>query len=153
MTPPHAYVPGATPRHPEGLFDAIRETVSEAMSPAQLAASEAWSTGLRYYREGYFWECHEVVEPVWMSAPDASPERAMAQAVIQLANAALKARMGKPRAVRRLCAMAEAHLAEARGGGPAVLGLSADWVAGEISALRLRAENVQYNANLTIGGV
>ncbi|MGB3409054.1 MAG: DUF309 domain-containing protein [Jannaschia sp.] len=106
--PPHAYVPGQTPRHPEGLFDPIR---------ADLAL--AWETGLTYLSGGFYWEAHEVLEPVWMAQPPNAPERALTQGLIQLANAALKQRMGQPRATARLRKIADSHLAEAlsRGGG------------------------------------
>lgn len=42
-----------------------------------------------------------------MNARPNSPERALVQAVIQLANAGLKARMGRPKASRRLMLLAE----------------------------------------------
>ena len=152
MTPPHAYIPGQTPRHPEDLFDGVKATVRKGMSAGELAASEAWAVGLRYYREGFYWECHEVLEAVWMAARQNTPERRVVQAVIQLANARLKMRMGRANAARRLAGIAEGHLADARAGGP-VLGLAPDWIAGEIVDIRRGVESVQYNANLDVGGV
>ncbi|MFP4274357.1 MAG: DUF309 domain-containing protein [Paracoccaceae bacterium] len=110
--PPHAYVPGRTPRHPEGAFDEIRDSVSDGMAASALCATEAWRTGLRWFEEGYYWEAHEVLEPVWMAAPPNAPERHMVQAVIQAANARLKRRMGRPRAAERLEARVSALLDE-----------------------------------------
>lgn len=108
--PPHAYIPGQTARHPEDWFDQIKETVSADIPPDRLHQTSAWKSGLAYLEAGYFWECHEVLEAVWMQAPVGSSEREMVQAVIQLANARLKLLMGKPRAVARLCEMVRAHL-------------------------------------------
>jgi uncharacterized protein len=118
---PCAYIPGQTPRHPEGAFDALRATARAGMDEGALASSAAFRAGLHYLHTGYFWESHEVLEPVWMACPPNSPARQMAQALIQIANARLKDRMGRPRAASRLRAIAARHLAEA-GQGP-VLGL------------------------------
>lgn len=73
---------------------------------------------------GYFWEAHEVWEPVWMALPAGAAERALAQATIQLANASLKARMGRPRAVSRLCDIAQALLDGAGWQGCATMGVA-----------------------------
>lgn len=135
--PPHAYTPGRTERHPEGAFDAIRESVAPGMSATDLAASDAFVTGLRFLDEGLYWEAHEVLEPVWMACPDPSPEREAVQALIQVANAGVKARMGRPRAVARITALVEDHLA-GMGGGP-ILGESAEGIRARLA--RVRKEN------------
>ncbi len=134
MRPP--YIPGVTPRPPEGAFDAVKASVHPGMDAGALAASAALAEGLRLYRDGYFWECHEVLEAVWMAARDGTPEKAAVQGVIQLANAALKARMGRPRAVRRLCGMAETLLAQAGGPGALPLGLPGAAFAADLARLR-----------------
>lgn len=122
--PSHAYVPGRTERHAEDAFDAIRDTAAACMDADALAGSAAFLHGLAYLEQGFFWEAHEVLEPVWMALPEGSGARACVQGLIQLANAHLKARMEKPNAVRRLCAMARAHLEEARSlEGDSVLGV------------------------------
>ena len=153
MTPPHAYIPGRTARHPEDLFDPLKVTARRGMTSGELAESRAWAEGLRFYREGYYWEAHELLEAVWMATGPNSAERRMVQAVIQLANARLKAAMGRRNAAERLAGIAAAHLAEARAARGAVLGLSPDWVAGEIADVRRGAAEMQYNANLSVGGV
>ncbi len=100
--PPHAYVPGQTARHPEGAFDAWRGTARAGMGAEELAQCRAWQAGWAFLEAGYFWEAHEVLEPVWMALPEGTTERRFVQAVIQAANAALKNRMNRPRAVARL---------------------------------------------------
>lgn len=84
---------------------------------ATASSNSAWLYGLDLAETGYFWEAHEVLEAVWLNAPPNSPERKQVQAVIQLANAALKSSMGRPNAAQRLCAMARALSAEAAGAG------------------------------------
>lgn len=108
--PPHAYVPGRTPRHPEELFDLIKKDATDKGPPQELERTHAWQAGLLYFREGFFWECHEVLEAVWLAAPQGTAEREMVQAIIQLANARLKLAMARPKATLRLCDMVEEHL-------------------------------------------
>ena len=134
--PGHAYLPGITPRHPEGLFDALRDTVSEGMSAEELENSDAWLSGQGYYRAGFFWEAHEVWEPVWMALPPKSVERLVAQAAIQLANAGLKLRMEKPKAALRLCDEVEAFVFGLKG---ETLGLSMQWFADQVDEIRKEA--------------
>ena len=107
--PAHAYVPGRTPRHPEGAFDAIRSSVRPGMDAAALARSAAFRTGLRYLDDAYHWEAHELLEPVWMALPEGA-DRRFVQGLIQLANGLLKLRMGRPKAAARLAGIAEALL-------------------------------------------
>lgn len=123
--PPHAYVPGQTPRHPEDLFDALKEGI-ETTPSNKLIESNAWCAGLRFIQEGYFWEAHEVLEAVWMACPPNSAEKLMVQAVIQIANAKLKKKMGRTSAAERLHQQAKQLAEEAvlRAGGN-VLGLAA----------------------------
>ena len=118
--PAHAYVPGRTPRHPEGAFDAVRGSVAAGMGIAALAESAAWRAGIAYMEAGFHWEAHEVLEPVWMACPPGGAEALAVRGTIQMANAALKLRMGRVRAAVRLRAMADDLLAEAarRGGDP-----------------------------------
>ncbi len=117
--PPHAYIPGQTPRHPEDLFDSIKATAG-GISVADIPGCLAWRSGLQFLEDGFFWEAHEVLEAVWMSCPPNSPEKLMVQAVIQFANARLKAVMGRAAAAERLRRISERLAKEAvlRAGGP-----------------------------------
>lgn len=126
--PPYAYVPGQNPRHPEDWFDQIKASVTADVPVAALDQTAAWQAGRAYFEAGYFWECHEVLEAVWMRCPDPSPERAVTQALIQLANARLKLKMAKPRATLRLCDIVERHLALCEGQG-AILGIDMQEIA------------------------
>ena len=122
--PGHAYVPGLSPRHGGDAFAALRRTVRIGMSVQELASSAAFRAGLHFFHQGYHWEAHEVLEPVWLATPPASAERHVVQALIQLANARMKARMGRTRAVIRLCDMITIHLAEAgRTGRTRIMGV------------------------------
>ncbi|MDQ2090096.1 DUF309 domain-containing protein [Marimonas arenosa] len=115
--PDHAYVPGRTPRHSSGRFAAICATVDRGGDPARLVDCEAWTLGCAWLDAGYFWEAHELLEAVWAVLPQNSPERRLVQALIQIANAGLKARMGRPGAVARLAEIVRDLLAECGSGG------------------------------------
>lgn len=108
--PPHVYVPGFSPRHPASLFEEIKRSVTPHVAPCDLHDTLAFRAGRFYFEQGYFWECHEVLEPVWQHSSDPSPERDMVLALIQLANARLKVLMRQPRAAWRLCDMVGTHL-------------------------------------------
>lgn len=103
--PDHAYTPGQTPRHPAGAFGKITATARAGADPEALMRCRAWRLGLRWAEAGYFWEAHELFEAVWAVLPSRSRERRLVQAVIQIVNAGLKQRMGRPRAVARLAGM------------------------------------------------
>lgn len=139
--PPHAYVPGRTQRHPEGWFDPLKADVIEGMTEAVMERSLAWRAGVIYRAEGYFWECHEVLEALWLAAPD-GPLRSYVQAVIQLANAQLKEKMGRPNAARRLCDIVLGHL-EACEGQDLILGQPVDALRDEVQQLAARVQNAQ----------
>ncbi|MGZ2259187.1 DUF309 domain-containing protein [Roseobacter sp. A03A-229] len=138
--PPYAFIPGQTARHPETWFDEIKASVKAGMAPDDLQQTAAFQTGLAYLGAGYFWECHEVLEAVWMQTTDPSPEREVVQALIQLANARLKLAMLRPKAAHRLCEMVEAHLLRCEGDA-AVLGL-------RIADLRAAIADTQQEANM-----
>ena len=135
--PGHAYVPGQTPRHAEGAFDDLRRTVRAGMSLAEMEDCPAWVAGWQFMDAGYFWEAHEVLEPVWMALPEWSVERRFVQAAIQAANAGLKARMDRPAAVRRLAGIVEDLLREVPPDA-VILGRSADCVHAVVSAAEKR---------------
>ena len=134
--PTHAYVPGKNERHAEDVFAEICQTVQPGMTADALASSRAFQHGLQYLKQGYFWEAHEVFEPVWM-ALDAGRERHFVQGLIQLANAELKARMDRPKAARRLCAIARG-LVDAR--EDRIMGVSCRSVVDQIDALEMSLE-------------
>lgn len=106
VLPTHAYIPGQNDRHPEGAFDSIRASAVQGLDADQLAESEAFKAGLMFLNAGYFWETHEVLEPVWMALADGSLERQFVQGLIQLANGRLKMLMRRPKAAQRLVTQA-----------------------------------------------
>lgn len=136
--PTHRYVPGQNKRHPEHAFDSIKAGLSTDMSVAELAESSAFRHGLLYLENGYYWEAHEVFEPVWLSLPEHSDEKLFVQALIQVANAYLKHRMQRPRATRRLCEISALLLA--RLAASEILGVRKASILGMITDLEISPE-------------
>jgi hypothetical protein len=94
-------------------------------APVEAAAWEgdiAYRYGASLYVQSFFWEAHEVWEAVWMACPPNGVERRLLRGLIALANAALKLRMGRPKAALRLLREADEVLNEV-GAGP-VMGVA-----------------------------
>lgn len=100
--PTHAYIPGVNARHPENAFDELKNSVTAGQEIEQLEQSAAFRAGLQFLDAGFYWETHEVLEPVWMALPCGCEEKKFVQGLIQLANGCLKLRMEKPKAALRL---------------------------------------------------
>ena len=124
--PPYAYLPGRNQRHAEDLFEAIKNG-AQNVPLAEIAETEAWRFGQAFLREGFFWEAHEVLEPLWFACPPNSAERLLLQGIIQLANAGLKRAMDRPRAANRLFDQSKRLIDEAfQRSGTELLTLSAE---------------------------
>ncbi|MFK7762021.1 MAG: DUF309 domain-containing protein [Roseobacter sp.] len=139
--PPHVYIPGLSPRHPPQFFQTLKTSVHPAIPVAKLHETDAFKAGRAFYDAGFFWECHEVLEVIWMHTVDPSPERDMVLAFIQLANARLKVLMRQPRAALRLCDMVETHLARCPS-DRATLGLDANEIRAWVKDARVVAKSV-----------
>ena len=134
--PPYAYIPGQTPRHPPGRFDALRAQALDPTGSLTAGDNRAFQAGLDFLEAGFYWEAHEVLEPVWRNAGANAPERLLVQGLIQLANAALKHRMGRPRAALRLLAICTDLVRRAGPDAPFVMGLNLAAVRRAVEALR-----------------
>ena len=113
--PSYAHIPGQNARHHTDAFDAAKASALAVTEDATASENQAWRYGLELLARDFYWECHEVLETVWLRARPNSQARAAVQGVIQIANAALKLEMQKPNAARRLASIAEAHFRDASG--------------------------------------
>ena len=138
--PPHAYVPGRSARHPEHWFDDITASVTPEIPPHDLHNTLAFIAGRVYFDAGFYWECHEVLDPVWMQTKEPSPERDVVLAFIQLANARLKMRLEQSRAAWRLCDTAETHLSRCPTDRK-ILGVHVSEMLSEVISTRRAAKN------------
>ena len=86
----------------------------------------AFRYGVDLFNTGYFWEAHEVWEPVWMALAPNSRERCACQALIQGANACLKLRYGRGKAFARLAGEVDRLVREATVEDGMVVGMALD---------------------------
>ncbi len=85
----------------------------DRIEPDQVPNQLAFRFGVDLYNAGFYWEAHEVWEPVWMALPPNSRERIACQALIQAANGCLKLRFGGAKAFVRLAVEVARHADEA----------------------------------------
>ena len=110
--PTQAYLPGRNRRPSDGVVFAVAAAAPNVITAETWRTNQAYLYGFMLYRNGYYWEAHEVWEPVWRSCRPNTSERLLLQALIQIANAALKRELGRPRATARLLSHAETLLGE-----------------------------------------
>lgn len=111
--PRWVYLPGLTSEPDREPLERAKALVPPFYESCVHATDPAFRYGLALHDAGFFWEAHEVWEAVWKAAPKNGCDRLILRAVVQLANAKLKLRMGRAAAASRLLAEAEAELAEA----------------------------------------
>jgi uncharacterized protein len=128
---------------PRDAFESVTSAIPPRIDQANIVACPAWRLGLELYAAGYYWETHEVLEPLWMAAKPNSRERHLVQGLIQLANACLKLKMGQPNAAGRLVKITREHvLAAADGRADEFLGVDLQRLLSQLDAL---AEAVEMN--------
>ncbi|WP_169566338.1 DUF309 domain-containing protein [Sneathiella limimaris] len=119
--PPHAHVPGGNARHAEAVFSPYRSDLEPENRSSDLAATNSFRAGLQWLEDGYYWEAHELLEMVWGQCAPNSAEKKQVQALIQLANAGLKLKMGRPAAVLKILKLASDAWTEAEQRGAGLL--------------------------------
>ena len=103
--PNYAFLPGQTPhprRHPEGHSFDVQEPRPPAFPEDDWFNSEDYLYAIDLYNFGYWWECHEVLEGLWHGSGRRTQAGNFFQALIQLAAANLKQRLGRELAVQNL---------------------------------------------------
>jgi uncharacterized protein len=110
--PRGAHVPGSGTTPDRAPLDTAKALVRPPVREAEWEGNEPYRYGVALCLNGFFWEAHEVWEAVWLACPPNSRERRFLRALIQIANAALKLRMGRANAARRLLAEAAEIIGE-----------------------------------------
>ncbi len=84
------------------LLDEAKAHCPETTDPEKWRENRTYRYGWSLFEGGFYWEAHEVWEPVWLACRPNSLEKVFLRAAIQLTNAFLKEAMGKKNAARRL---------------------------------------------------
>jgi uncharacterized protein len=135
-------VPGTGSEPDRAPLEAAKRLVRTPVEAAAWESDAAYRYGARLHAAGFFWEAHEVWEAVWKAASKNGCDRLVLRALIQVANAGLKLRMGRKQAAVRLVDEASAELCEAMRRGCSA---QADGVA---VAVRLAGLRVQVDSML-----
>ena len=139
--PRWAYLPGTTPEPDRAPLEHAKALVPKVYENGVDPRDPAFRYGLALHDAGFFWEAHEVWEAVWKAAPKNGCDRLVLRALIQIANAGLKLRMGRKQAAVRLVDEASAELCEAmrRGCSAQRRGLA---VALRVEGLRVQVDSM-----------
>jgi hypothetical protein len=126
--PRYRYVPGVLPHPFRDPYGHDHLATLDLPDPAW-TPTRAWSANVHHryaldlFENRFYWESHEVWEDVWLLLPRPSVERALLQALIQVAAATLKRHMGSVRAPVTLTRRARARLEQAQAAGDVVCGV------------------------------
>jgi hypothetical protein len=111
--PAYRYFPGRSPhplRDPAGHSFARTEPEPSPLDARCWRESESYRFGIDLYNLGYWWECHDALEPVWKSLSHDRMASDFVQGLIQIAASHWTAQLGRSRASRSLAARGTAHL-------------------------------------------
>ncbi len=121
--PAYRHLPGKTPhptRDPDGHSHGQPELDLPDLNHEDWRKSDEYLFGIDLFNEGYWWECHEVLEGLWHASGMGSEAGHVLQAVIQCSAAHLKASTDRPVGAMRLH---DHSLRHARWSGSRALGL------------------------------
>jgi uncharacterized protein len=122
--PPYCFKKHTSPhptQHPDGHFRE-RETYNcPRLAENNWRDCEGYLFALDLFSQGYFWECHEVLEDLWHSVDNDSPVHHYLQAFIQCTVTHWQASSGRISAARNILRRIPRHVDRAEG---LALGLS-----------------------------
>jgi uncharacterized protein len=109
------YLPGTGRDPPRAPFEDIKQTIPKRVDAEILQSAPAYTLARELYGARYFWEAHEVLEPMWMACLPDSKERHFLQGLLQLTTACIKLRMRQQNGAVRCVRETEKFIAEAHG--------------------------------------
>lgn len=124
--PSYRFVPGGAHPHPTHDDDGhMRGRAPLATKGSHLAwmVDPAWLYGVDLFNHWYFWEAHEVWEPVWKSLDKASPPGVFVQGLMRCAGALLKVHAGELEGVLAFWGQAEVRLGQVAKAVPELFGV------------------------------
>jgi hypothetical protein len=133
--PSHAHIPGTGTEPDWPPLEAAKAMAADPTTDKNWQHNQAYIYGFALLRGGFFWEAHEVWEVVWLNSAPNGLERSLLRALIQIANAELKAAMGRYQATRRLIDEAQRDLDELAG-SDMLMGVSISYARAYLGAMR-----------------
>ncbi len=112
--PAAPHIPGSGTHPDHAALAGVKARCPLAVTDANWRDCPPYLHGLDLYASAYYWEAHEMWEPVWLATQPNAREHQLMVGLIQLANAALKLRMQQTNAAGRLARLALLQLGECR---------------------------------------
>jgi len=100
--PAQPHVPGSGTAPDMAPLQRVKQTCPPRVDADDWRNNVAYRYGWALFDAEFFWEAHEIWEPVWHACAPNSRERLLLRALIQLANARLKQKMRRENAATRL---------------------------------------------------
>ncbi len=97
-----AYWSETDQRPDDAIFAPLKLSIDDAATVDDLTYTPAMQIALIAMKRRYYWEAHELLEALWLSAPPSSAEQILLKSLIQYANAGLKARLDKASAAQKI---------------------------------------------------
>jgi hypothetical protein len=134
LLPPYRFVPGETPRPARDSAADRRDEWSAESSwrPEEWRELDPWLWAIDLFNHGYWWECHEVLEALWLAAGRTTPAARFVQSLVHLSAACLNDRRGHVEASRRQAARAVRGLRAARAPISRVMGVDPSALASSV---------------------
>ncbi len=121
--PAYRHFPGQTThpdRNPIGHAMGKPDPKPHSLNEVPWQQSASYLYGIDLFNAGYWWECHEILEGLWLATGRTTKAGHTMQAIIQWAAAHLKVAMDHPIGARRLISHSQKHVAAV---GPTCLGV------------------------------
>jgi uncharacterized protein len=157
--PAYRHFPGKTThpdRDPVGHAMEKPDPVPHSLIEVPWQNSQSYLYGIDLFNAGYWWECHEILEGLWLATGRKTRAGHTMQAIIQCAAAHLKIALDQPIGARRLITHCDRHVKEA---GPYCLGVNLETLQlateafvmgdqGTAATIKLTADNLQGGNSL-----
>lgn len=124
--PPYRFVPGLNPHprnHPAGHSCGKVEERLGTWDASGWRVLTPYLYGIDLYNYSYWWECHETLEGLWISAGRHTPHARFVQGVIQIAAANLHWHKGNRLPARSLAQKGSDRLESAAGAAATYMGI------------------------------
>jgi uncharacterized protein len=135
--PPYRHRPGTTPhprRDPAGHSYGRTESPHPPWRPEYWRTLEAWLHGVDLFNDGYYWECHEALEALWIAGGRTSRHARFVRGVILISAALLNRELEKSGGGKRQAALGIRHLESVLPDHPAYMGLEVAPFAAAVAA-------------------
>ena len=154
--PPYRFVPGEAPhptRDPEGHSPGERLPAPAHWRLEEWRDLEEWLWAIDLFNHGYWWECHEALEGLWLAAGRTTPHARFVQSLVHLSAACLNDRRGHVEASRRQASRAVRGLRAARALGSRVMGVDPVELAESVVRAFSSGESTPAGLRILLAGV